>query len=206
MSTQEQRAIDELARDVERVESLRAVKNVQRGYAQHSQYGQWHAMAALFADDGTLRWGEETVTGREAIRAWLEARAGDMNGRAPGSLHTEIIDEPLANLSVDARTAQARWMTMRFLGDGSGTARIEGGIYENDYVVQDGRWLIASMRYHPQFEGDYHDGWANVGGQDLPIVPKHFTSDETGVPIPRRSAPPRAAARPSKNWPAGSAG
>lgn len=56
MSTQEQRAIDELARDVARVESLRAVKNVQRGYAQHSQFGQWHAMAALFADDGTLRW------------------------------------------------------------------------------------------------------------------------------------------------------
>jgi hypothetical protein len=184
MDTQEQRAIDELARDIARVESLRAVKNVQRSYAQHGQFGQWHAMAALFADDGTLRWGEETVTGREAIRAWLDARAGEMNGRAPGSLHTEIIDEPLANLSVDARTARARWMSMRFLGDGNGTARIEGGIYENDYVLKDGHWLIASMRYHPQFEGDYHDGWTNVGGQDLPIVPKHFTSDETGIPIP----------------------
>ncbi|MFI7448588.1 nuclear transport factor 2 family protein [Nonomuraea sp. NPDC049714] len=184
MDTQEQRAIDELARDVARVESLRAVKNVQRGYAHHSQFGQWHAMVALFAEDGTLRWGDETVTGREAIRAWLDARAGDMNGRAPGSLHTEVIDEPLVNLSVDARTARARWMAMRFLGDGKGTARVEGGIYESDYVLEDGRWLIASMRYHPQFEGDYHDGWANVGGQDLPIVPKHFTSDETGMPIP----------------------
>ena len=184
MNAQEQRAIDALARDVARLESLRAVKNVQRGYAHHSQFGQWAAMAALFAADGTLRWGDETVTGREAIRTWFEAREGAMDGRTPGTLHTEIIDEPLANLSADGRSAKARWMTMRFLGDGEGTARIEGGVYENEYVLADGRWRIAAMNYHPQFEGDYHDGWSNAGGRDLSLVPMHFTSDEAGIPIP----------------------
>ncbi|MEV5410404.1 nuclear transport factor 2 family protein [Thermopolyspora sp. NPDC052614] len=184
MIAQEQRTIDALARDVTRVESLRAVKNLQRGYAHYSQFGQWSAMAALFAADGILRWGEEIMTGRGAIRTWFEAREGAMNGRAPGTLHTEIIDEPLVNLSADGHTAKARWMTMRFLGDGKGTARIEGGVYENDYVLTDGRWLIATMNYHPQFEGDYHDGWTNVGGRDLPRVPMHFTSDEAGIPIP----------------------
>ncbi len=194
MNATEQCAIDALARDVARVESLRAVKNVQRSYAQHGQFGRWSAMAALFADDATVRWGDETVTGREAIGAWLAARAGAMNGRTPGSLHTEIIDEPLANLSVDGRTAQVRWMAMRFLGDGRGTARIEGGIYENDYVLEDGHWRIAHLRYHPRFEGDDRDGWTNVDGQELPVVPKHFTNDETGMPIPPPVGdPPRSA-------------
>ncbi|MGH3250743.1 MAG: nuclear transport factor 2 family protein [Trebonia sp.] len=194
MSTLASRAIDELAQDVERVESVRAVKDLQRAYAQLSQFGLWQAMAALFAGDAALHWGDETVTGRDRIETWLKTQAGDMDGRAPGSLHTEIIDEPLANLSVDGQTARARWMSMRFLGDGKGKARIEGGLYENDYVRENGRWRIAELRYYPQFDGDYKDGWTNAGGQDLPIIPVHFTADESGVPIPPRvGAAPRAA-------------
>jgi hypothetical protein len=190
MKDQQRRAIDALARDVTRVESLRAVKNVQRAYAHYGQFGEWAAMAALFTRDGELRWGDETVTGRAAIEAWLRDRAGAMTGRVRGTLHTEIIDEPVANLSADGRTARVRWMSMRFLGDGAGTARVEGGLYENEYVLDEGRWRIARMRYHPQYEGAYHDGWTNVGGADLPRVPTHFTPDEAGIPVPAPAGDP----------------
>ena len=182
-------SLDTLARDIARVESLRAVKDVQRRYAQLSQFGRWQDMADLFARNGVLQSGAKTVTGRSAIAAWLKARAGAMDGIAPGSLHTEIIDEPLVNLSVDGRTAKARWMGMRFLGDGKGGARAEGGLYENEYVLEDGKWRIASLGYHPQYEGSYADGWTNVGGKDLPIVPVHFTVDESGTPIPQPIGP-----------------
>ncbi|MGN9785272.1 nuclear transport factor 2 family protein [Nonomuraea sp. ZG12] len=197
-STPASRTIDTLARDLERVESVREVKDLQRTYTHLSQFGQWNAMAALFADDGTLRWGDETATGRKAIKTWLKNDAGAMDGTRPGSLHTEIIDQPLVNLSVDGRTAKVRWDGMRFLGDGKGRARIEGGIYENEYVLKDRHWQIATLRYHPQYEGDYATGWTNVGGADLPIVPPHFTLDETGVPNPEPSGPAprtRASAR-----------
>lgn len=189
------RPIDTLARDVDRVESARAVKDLQRLYAQYSQFGQWDAMAGLFAEGATLRWGDETVTGRAAIATWLRVHAGAMDGLTTGSLHTEIIDEPLENLSVDGNTAKVRWMGMRFLGDGRGAARIEGGLYENDYVREKGGWRIATLGYHPQYEGSYADGWTNVGGKDLPIVPMHFTVDESGVPIPpAEGAAPRTRA------------
>lgn len=185
-------SLNELARDVQHVESLREVKDVQRTYAQLSQFGQWGAMAALFARNGTLQWGSDVVTGRAAIEAWLSSKAGAMNGTAPGSLHTEVIDEPLVNLSADGLTAKARWMSMRFLGDGHGHARIEGGLYENEYVFASGRWQISRLNYSPQYEGDYATGWTNVGGVGIPITPYHFTADETGTPIPSSSgdAPP----------------
>ncbi|MGI4879637.1 MAG: nuclear transport factor 2 family protein [Janthinobacterium lividum] len=185
----EPRPIDVLARDVDSVESVRAVKDLQRTYAQLSQSGQWQAMAALFADRGTVVWGDESVTGRDAIAAWLKTRAGGMDGIAPGSLHTEIIDEPLENLSANGLTAKVRWMSLRFLGDGKGAARMEGGLYENDYIRENGRWRIATLHYYPQYEGSYADGWTNVGGKDLPIVPVHFTVDESGTPIAPPSAP-----------------
>jgi len=177
-------ALNALARDIERLEALRSIKDVQRNYAQLGQFGRWEAMASLFAEQGELYWGEASVAGRAAIAAWLEQRADGMDGIAPGSLHTEIIDQPLARLAVDGASATVRWMSMGFLGDGKGRARIEGGLYQNDYALEAGQWRISSMRYHPQYEGDYADGWTNVAGQDLPVIPFHVTSDETGVPIP----------------------
>ena len=187
--------VDTLARDVSRLTSLRQVKDLQRSYAHYAQSGQWNAMAALFAKDATFIRGTETLHGRKAIEQWLTRRGGGRHGVPAGGLHTEFIDEPLANLSVDGASAKVRWMSLAFLGDGQGKARIEGGIYENEYVRESqGDWKISVSHYYAQYSGSYEDGWINEGGADLPLIPYHFTLDESGVPIP----PPAGAAPPSK--------
>jgi len=183
-----QQQVDEVARDVARLESLRAVKTLQRTYAQYAQFGLWTDMADLFASNGRVVWGNETVEGRDAIAAWLAARSGPAS--EPGALNTELIDDPLVNLSVDGLSAKGRWRALSFRGDGKGRAWMEGGLYENEYVLEDGRWKIAVLNYFPQYEGSYETGWSNVGQQDLPIVPYHFTVDETGIPIPKPEGPP----------------
>ena len=185
--------VDSLARDVDRLLSLRQVKDLQRSYAHYAQYGQWSEMAALFTKDATFIRGTETVNGRTAIEGWLTRRGGGKHGLPAGALHTEFIDEPLANLSVDGRSAKVRWMSLSFLGDGQGKARIEGGIYENEYVREArGDWKISVSHYYAQYSGSYEDGWINETGGDLPIIPYHFTVDQSGVPIPPAvgSAPP----------------
>jgi hypothetical protein len=181
--------VDALARDVDRLISLRQVKDLQRSYAQYAQSGQWAEMADLFTTNATFIRGTETFTGRKAIAEWLARRGGGKRGLPSGALHTELIDEPLANLSVDGRSAKVRWMSMAFLGDGKGNARIEGGIYENEYVREGQSWKISVAHYYPQYSGSYAEGWANEGGADLPIIPYHFTVDETGVPIPPPAGP-----------------
>ena len=62
-----QPSLDELARDVDRAESVRAVKNLQRTYAQYSQYGLWNEMADLFAGEATYIFDDEVIKGRKAI-------------------------------------------------------------------------------------------------------------------------------------------
>jgi len=42
--------VQRLAQNIERAESVRAVKRVQETYAQYSQFGLWTDMAALFTD------------------------------------------------------------------------------------------------------------------------------------------------------------
>ena len=178
------RQLDELARDVSREESLRAVKNLQRSYAQYAQFGLWQAMGDLFATNGKVVWGDRTISGPKAIAAWLASHSAPA-GTVPGATNTELIDDPLVNLSDDGRTAQGRWRGLALRGDGKGKAWMEGGLYENDYVMQGGRWKIAALHYYPQYEGSYATGWSNVGQKDLPIVPYHFTVDQTGIPIPK---------------------
>jgi len=177
-------SLDSLARDVGRLESLRQVKDLQRLYVHYAQYGLFEEMAGLFGEQGRIEWGDERIEGRAAIAAWLTQRGGGRPGLPPGALNTEFIDEPLVNLSVDGRSAKGRWMGLAFRGDGRGATRIEGGVYENDYLFENGRWTIAALRYFPQYEGDHANGWTNVGNRDLPIVPYHFSVDETGIPIP----------------------
>src|SRR5690606_12387955 len=65
------RQIDELARDVAATESVRAVEDLQRAYAQYAQFGLWQEMAALFSNDARIVWGETTVDGKTAIADWL---------------------------------------------------------------------------------------------------------------------------------------
>ena len=89
---QDSPSIPSLARDLERVESVREVKDVQRTFAQLAQFGRWSDIAALFTQDALFQWGEESVQGPAAIQAWLKADAGNMDGVRPGSLYAMVDD------------------------------------------------------------------------------------------------------------------
>ncbi len=176
---------DELARDVDRAESVRAVKNLQRSYAQYSQFGLWQQMAGLFAPDGKYVFDDHTVTGRRAIGAYLADHEGaGHQGLRPGEVHTELIEEPLVNLSVDGESARGRWYGLLLASDAQGNASMRGGVFENEYVRRDGKWQISVQHFHPQYAGSYQTGWTNWKGGDLTVVPYHFTADESGVPVP----------------------
>ncbi len=186
-----QRSLDSAARDIDRAESLRAVKRLQRTYAQYSQYGLWNEMAELFASDGALILGDRSAQGRKAIAELLTKRSGaDRQGLGPGAIHTQLIDEPVVNLSTDGRSAKGRWYGFFLLSDAKGNASIEGGVFENAYVRRQGEWKIAVLHFYPQYAGAYATGWKNWKGRDLPIVPYHYTPDESGVPIPAPAGPP----------------
>jgi hypothetical protein len=191
--------LDAFARDVERVEGVRAVKTLQASYAQYAQFGLWNEIGALFAKDGSFVFDgsikpAHTVKGSAAIADFLRTRyGGGYEGVKADSLSTMFIDAPVLNLSADGESAKVRWQTIIFHGHGS-EARIEGGVFENEYVRERGVWKIGIAHYYPQYDGPYEEGWTNWGGGDLSVVPKHFNVDTAGVPIP----PPTGAAPRTK--------
>jgi len=176
--------VQRLALNVERAESVRAVKRVQETYAQYSQFGLWTDMAALFADNAQLSYGKDNVQGREAIQTYFLTTFGEgTHGLKPGGLHTQMVLRPLINVSADGQTAKGRWWEFSMTGQYGVKAEWAAGIFENEYVRERGVWKISRMRYNPMFAGPYATGWRNID-EDQKIVPYHFTPDETGIPVP----------------------
>ncbi len=100
--------------NVERAESVRAVKRVQETYAQYSQFGLWTDMGALFADNAQLSYGKDNEQGRQAIRNYFLTRfGGGTDGLKPGGVHTQMVLRPLINVSADGQSAKGRWWDSR---------------------------------------------------------------------------------------------
>ena len=176
--------VHRLAQNVERAESVRAVKRVQETYAQYSQFGLWTDMAALFADNAQLSYGKDNAQGRQAIQNYFLTTFGEgTHGLKPGGLHTQMVLRPLINVSADGQSAKGRWWEFSMTGQHGVKAEWAAGIFENEYVRERGVWKISRMRYNPMFAGPYATGWRNVD-EDQKIVPYHFTPDETGIPVP----------------------
>ncbi|MCP5145983.1 MAG: nuclear transport factor 2 family protein [Gammaproteobacteria bacterium] len=177
--------LDDLARDVDRAESIRAVKQLQRTYAQYSQYGLWKEMADLFASNGRYVFDDTSATGPAAIATYLTEHEGyGHQGLHSGEVHTQLIGAPVVTLDEGGESAKGRWYGLFLLSDSDGNASIQGGIFENEYVREAGRWKIGVLHFHPQYAGSYETGWDNWQGKDLGFVPFHFTPDGSGIPIP----------------------
>ena len=133
--------VHRLALNVERAESVRAVKRLQETYAQYSQFGLWTDMAALFADNAQLSYGRDNEQGRQAIQNYFLTAFGEgTHGLKPGGLHTQMVLRPLINVSADGQAAKGRWWEFSMTGQHGVKAEWAAGIFENEYVRERGNF------------------------------------------------------------------
>jgi hypothetical protein len=174
--------LDRLLDQLDRVESVRAVKRLQWSCAQYIQFGLWQEIAALFSEQGEFVVDDKVVSGATAIEnRFRDMLGGGEDGLPVGAVHSALLMAPIVTLAPDGMTAQGRWHDVAMSGRLHGQARWAGGIQDNDYVREDGVWKIARLHYHLIFSGDYETGWTNVV-PDLPVIPYRYTSAQAGMP------------------------
>lgn len=184
-----------LEQRVERAESLRAIKRLQYAYGHYVEFGLWHDFADLFADAAVAHYPAGDL-GREAIRElFLEQVGQGRLGLADGRLYPHFVLQPVVTLDPGGRTAHGRWHVLSLLGGLGGNATWVGGLYENDYVVENGVWKIAELRTNTQFSGSYAGGWTNpprtAPAGDLCenylvndcTIAFHYDADRAGAPL-----------------------
>ena len=164
----------------ERVEAISAIKRLQHAYGHYSELGLWHDFADLFADTGVGYYTQGALD-REGIRALFLKEVGQGRlGLADGRIYPHISMQPVVTLAADGQSGKGRWHIMAMLGGYERSASWSGGVYENQYVRENGVWKIKEVRYFPQYSGRYEDpGWTPTRGPS----PFHFDAARVGMPI-----------------------
>ncbi len=176
--------VDRLEALVERVEAVSAIKRLQHAYGHYAELGLWHDFADLFADTGIGHYTQGALN-REGIRSlFLKDVGGGRLGLADGRIYPHISMQPVVTLADDGQSGKGRWHIMAMLGGGYGTSAASaswaGGVYENQYVRENGVWKFKEVRYLPQYSGRYEDpGWKATNDPTT----FHFDPSRVGKPI-----------------------
>jgi hypothetical protein len=213
-----------LAQQTQRLADTNAIAKLQRAYGYYLDKGFWDEAADLFADDATFESGMDGVyVGKARIRARLVAEGGGHPGPGLpyGQMNHRMQLQPVIDVADDGHTASARWREIALLGQYHERAEWGTGIYENEYVKQDGIWKIARLNYYPNFVVPYAEGWARAAatsgswispaGRALPadrpasrsyqpfptlFTPPFHYAAQSGEPVWRAGAASRALAEP----------
>jgi hypothetical protein len=149
----------------ERMDDINAIKNLQRSFGYYVDKMLWEHVVDLFADDATLEIGLSGVyVGRDSIRRYLYSLSGGEQGPLEGELYEHFQLQPVITLADDGRSAQGRWRAMLMLGSfGAGSGGQWGdGVYENEYVKEDGVWKIRRLHWYARFIAPYEGGWQHA--------------------------------------------
>lgn len=171
---------------VQGAEAIRAVKRLQYAYGHYAEFGLWNDLADLFADNGVGHYPAGDL-GREGIRKLFLQDVGKGNlGLAKGQFYPHIMLQPVVTLEPGGKKAKGRFRVLAMLGSFGGTAIWAGGIYENEYALENGVWKISDLHYYSRFTGRYEQaGWT----PDKQPIPIHYDPALAGTPASERLHP-----------------
>lgn len=100
------------------------------------------AYAACFTRDGVLQLLNETISGRETIRAWMNAPSviPAPAGGTPGFISHHLTTCHIDFTGADSASARTYWLVT------SAAGLDHNGFYLDDLHREDGNWLIARRR------------------------------------------------------------
>jgi nuclear transport factor 2 (NTF2) superfamily protein len=124
---------------LERVEADLAIRRVLVDYAAFLDGRDYTRYAALFTIDGEWRNGAGTHRGREAIRAMLATVLGPEGAENKANYH--LVSNPQIDVTGATATATSRYLFIMRGADGQPRPSL-AGVYRDDLVRIDGRWLI----------------------------------------------------------------
>ena len=175
------RQLRDLLRRAQRLNDQQEVGNLQHIYGYYVDRKMWDDVADLFSDKGTMEIGLRGVyVGRESIRHALEQFGPQ--GLREGELNDHLQLQTLVSISPDGLTARARGSELIMSGQYGVAGEWGLGVFENEYVKQDGIWRIQSMHIYPIMRADYDKGWAK-GAKPAMGINKAYPPDRPPTAI-----------------------
>jgi SnoaL-like domain len=166
------------------LEDINAIRRLHWAYGYYIDFNRARDAADLFAEDGEVIFLSGIYKGRESVfrlyGTWFQNFFLEGGGEGPvdGFLLDHFQMQDIITVAPDCQTAKGRFRGMLFGGshesrsfkpEGLPLQFMEAGIYENDYVREDGVWKIKRLDYMMQWQGDYEKGWSKTVSHLQPL-------------------------------------
>jgi hypothetical protein len=182
--------LEELQARITRLDDIKQIKNLQHIYGYYQDYGQWQKIVDLFTDnDPSVEEADRGVyKGKDSIkRYFIDLLGGGPNKpRRPGILSIMFQLQGVVTVDPKGKTAKGRWYGMGMeakptvsLHEGELRQTWIHGVYENEYVKEDGKWKFKKLYFNLVFRTPYEEGWLKV-----PVVGQYGPSTEVPPDAP----------------------
>lgn len=188
-------ALFELQRRVDVLEAQQAVRTLQHQYGYYLDKTLYREVVDLFAEDSEAVFCGGVFKGKASVhRLYIDRFSNRFAAGVNGPVFGFLLDHPqhqdVVTVSADGLSAKGRFRCTMQAGIHKDAAESfpgrvthdqwwEGGMYENEYVKEDGVWKIKRLNYRPFWHSEYSTGWAQ--GDPMDVLPKAtFPEDPVG--------------------------
>jgi hypothetical protein len=147
-------------KDIQRTKDIEEIKTLQKAYAYYLEHWMAQEVMDCFSDrpDVVLNLYEGTYLGKEGVRKYF----GREDEPHPESITQVLPVAGIINVDPSGETAKGRWYSWgavaHTLGEGI-TQYFMNGIYENEYVKEDGKWKFKKLEYSLTYKAPPAAGW-----------------------------------------------
>ena len=159
-----------------KLEDITDIRRLQFSYGYYIDYCHYEDVVNLFAEDAEVVFLSGVYKGHKGIRRlyidWiLNLFNQGREGADDGFLFDHIQMQDVITIADDRQTAKGRFRGVMLGGShdmrkyrppGVPQQFMESGIYENDYVRENGVWKIKRLDYMLQWQAEYETGWAHT--------------------------------------------
>ena len=186
-------SVAELTHRLAMVEDQAAIRRLHNAYGYYTDYNRAEDIAELFTDDAEIIFLSGIYRGKEgARRLYGDWFRNFFTGGPTGPVYGFLLDhyhmQDIITVAPDRQTAKGRFRAILFGGNhesrsycppGLPDQFYEAGMYENDYVREDGVWKIKRLDYVVQWQADYDKGWHGTVAHLQPLT-QTFPEDPIG--------------------------
>jgi hypothetical protein len=142
-----------LLEDVVQLERLNSI------YGYYLAHLQWDDLTGIFAPTGTIEIAMRGVyVGSASVRRNLNLY-GQATDDQFGLQHNHMQFQPVITLAPDGQSAKMRSRALSIMGQWERYSQWMGGVYENEYVKENGVWKIAKDQVFNTYFVPYTVGW-----------------------------------------------
>lgn len=185
------------------IEDTLQIDRLEKIYGYYLDNGQNQKIVDMFSDnEASVEITDRGVfKGKEGIRRFFfgylgQGLEGDLKDIPHGRLLIHMQHQGVIDIAPDGKTAKGRWymlMIQAWPVEGQERSVIGHGVYENEFVKENGEWKFTKVFMSLNFRSPIGEGWAKIpvigGGQaphydapptayhpypDLKIVPFHW--------------------------------